>query len=383
MSSAQEATPRSLRRRPEESALERYRTLRGEPDVELELPERRNSVAAASLIGADAIARGRSVVYVTSDELVDQIVKQIAALPEPAAVNLHRGMNQLRDLVAHHNAQALGVLGFSTYFSANPRIDPADVVLLDTDRIGDGVIGSLFMVRVDRRLQPQAYEKLRELIGESATPRVLEADGWAPVAARVGELLTGLFCGESTQFVWLRLQPFLGDCQVVVGPDDIEIRPPHELLHSLPGYRHAGQRVHLSTAPVEVAAADVDTAELDLAGLSPSVRYAMDYLRTCFTDPDLTLNRVASAVYMSRYHFSRSFREQTGWRFIDFVTMLRMNEARFLLRETSTSITDVARAVGYRELSHFQRMFKKRFGMSASSYRAGAGAARERDLQVV
>ncbi|MCG8927694.1 helix-turn-helix transcriptional regulator [Lentzea sp. CC55] len=358
------------RRPAEASSLERYFPRRGEADVELPLPERHDPVVVASLIGADAMARGRSVMCVTSDDQVDHVLERLAVLPGPEAVDLHRGDNPLRDLVAHHTGQALGVSGFSSYFGPNPGIDPADVVVLDADRMNDTVIGALFAVRVDRRTHPSVHRRLRELIGDVHAPQVLEPARWKTLAARVCAMLTPVFCGEDTRFAWLRLQPFLPECRVVVGVDDIVISPPGKLLHALPGYRHARQRVHLRVVPTPAAEAG---GEPDVSGLSPSIRYAVDYLRTCFTDPDLTLNRVASVAYMSRYHFSRSFHEQTGHRFIDFVTSLRMDEARLLLRESSTSITEVARAVGYRELSHFQRMFKKRFGMSASAYRTAAG----------
>ncbi|RJL34341.1 helix-turn-helix transcriptional regulator [Bailinhaonella thermotolerans] len=372
------APRRAGRGLPEERLLELYLSRIDETDVELEVPDWQDPAVAASLIAEDAMARGRNTVYVTGDELVDPALTRFDAMPGVRAVRLHGARNPLRDLVAYHNAQALGVLGFSSYFGATPRIDPADLVVLDAGRMPEGLVGSLFMVRVDRRLQPQAYGELRALLGRPDPGRrgvkVIEPPEWARVAGRAAELLTGLLCGNETQFVWLRLQPFLRDCEVVVRPDDIEIRPPHRMLRALPGYRHAGQRVHLGAASgARAAGEDAGGPERpETAALSPSVRYAVDYLRARFADPDLTLNQVAHAVYVSRYHLSRSFRDQTGQRFIDFVTMLRMNEARFLLRETDTSITDIARAVGYRELSHFQRTFKKRFGMSASGYRAEA-----------
>jgi AraC-like DNA-binding protein len=90
-----------------------------------------------------------------------------------------------------------------------------------------------------------------------------------------------------------------------------------------------------------------------------------------------------SAVYMSRYHFSRKFRQETGRRFIDYLIMLRMTEARKQLLQTNWTVTAIAAAVGYRDLSNFERSFKKLFGTQPSQYRlryAGPAPDRIREL---
>jgi AraC-like DNA-binding protein len=96
---------------------------------------------------------------------------------------------------------------------------------------------------------------------------------------------------------------------------------------------------------------------------------AVTYIKENYSDQNLSLDMVANAVFMSRYHFSRKFREETGRRFIDYVIMLRMTEARRLLIETNWTITTIAAEVGYRDLSNFERSFKKLFGTQPSRYR--------------
>ncbi|MBV9161220.1 MAG: helix-turn-helix domain-containing protein [Pseudonocardiales bacterium] len=112
--------------------------------------------------------------------------------------------------------------------------------------------------------------------------------------------------------------------------------------------------------------APVRDAEPDL---SPSVSRAVAYLRENFSDNNMSLDLVARSVHLSRFHFSRTFRKQTGQRFIDCLTTLRMSEARSLLSLTDLPVTEVCRRVGYHESSHFQRTFKNSFGMSPSEYR--------------
>lgn len=99
------------------------------------------------------------------------------------------------------------------------------------------------------------------------------------------------------------------------------------------------------------------------------VARAVTYIKENYSDQNLSLDTVANAVFMSRYHFSRKFREETGRRFIDYVIMLRMTEARKLLIETNWTVTTIAAEVGYRDLSNFERSFKKLFGTQPSQYR--------------
>jgi AraC-like DNA-binding protein len=110
-------------------------------------------------------------------------------------------------------------------------------------------------------------------------------------------------------------------------------------------------------------------SEDDRTDLSPSVSRAVAYLRENFSDNNMSLDLVARSVHLSRYHFSRTFRKQTGQRFIDYLTTLRMSEARSLLSVTDLPVTEICRRVGYHESSHFQRTFKNSFGMSPSKYR--------------
>jgi AraC-like DNA-binding protein/NAD(P)H-dependent FMN reductase len=96
---------------------------------------------------------------------------------------------------------------------------------------------------------------------------------------------------------------------------------------------------------------------------------AVAFLRENFSRGDLSLSTVAREAYMSRYHFSRVFKRETGSRFIDVLTTLRLSEACTLLHQTNHSITDICYLVGYNQLSHFERSFKRLMGISPSEYR--------------
>jgi len=109
---------------------------------------------------------------------------------------------------------------------------------------------------------------------------------------------------------------------------------------------------------------------LDDGDFPEQITRAIRYIKTNFAAGGLTLDTVAREAYMSRYHFSRSFKQATGTRFMDFLRTVRLAEACDLLSRTDQPVTTIAFEVGYRDLSHFERMFKKEFDYPPSQYRA-------------
>ncbi|GAA3727824.1 hypothetical protein GCM10022225_06520 [Plantactinospora mayteni] len=103
--------------------------------------------------------------------------------------------------------------------------------------------------------------------------------------------------------------------------------------------------------------------------LSDAITRAVAYMRENYDDSELSLDVVAREAHISRYHFSRSFKAQTGRRFIDYLTMLRLSQARTLLAETDEPVTVICHSVGYRDLSHFERTFKGWFAVAPSEFR--------------
>ncbi|MDW3563481.1 AraC family transcriptional regulator [Enterobacter cloacae] len=82
------------------------------------------------------------------------------------------------------------------------------------------------------------------------------------------------------------------------------------------------------------------------------------------------LARLAELTELSEFHFSRVFKQSTGYSPSDYFIRLRMDEARRLLSETDCSIIDIALAVGYNSPSHFAAVFRKLYGVPPSRFRA-------------
>ncbi len=83
----------------------------------------------------------------------------------------------------------------------------------------------------------------------------------------------------------------------------------------------------------------------------------------------LTLSEMAEHAQMSKSHFSRLFREQTGYSPIDFFIHLKMQHACMLLT-TRIHIREIAAQLGYDDPYYFSHSFKKVVGMSPANYRS-------------
>ena len=86
----------------------------------------------------------------------------------------------------------------------------------------------------------------------------------------------------------------------------------------------------------------------------------------------ITLDSLAGAVSLSPYHFARSFRATTGMTPHAFVTEHRLMVARDRLLRGDASVTAIALSVGFSNISHFRRLFRRRYGLAPAGLRAMA-----------
>ncbi len=84
---------------------------------------------------------------------------------------------------------------------------------------------------------------------------------------------------------------------------------------------------------------------------------------------EIGLEDVAKQVYLSTCYFSRLFKQVKGWSFTEYLTHVRMEEARKLLTTTSYSVAEIAMRVGFRDARYFSQVFKKHAGKTPGSYR--------------
>ncbi len=84
---------------------------------------------------------------------------------------------------------------------------------------------------------------------------------------------------------------------------------------------------------------------------------------------DITLSDVAKAVFISPSYLCRLFKAVCGVNLHEYLTRIRIQKARELLRNSDMSCSEIGRAVGYANPSHFSQAFKKMTGQSPSEFR--------------
>jgi AraC-like DNA-binding protein len=90
---------------------------------------------------------------------------------------------------------------------------------------------------------------------------------------------------------------------------------------------------------------------------------------TSRANEDLRITDAARLVHLSEGAFSRFFRAHTGKTFPEFVNALRIGRACRLLTESESSITEIAYACGFTNLSNFNRQFRRQKALSPREFR--------------
>jgi two-component system response regulator YesN len=95
---------------------------------------------------------------------------------------------------------------------------------------------------------------------------------------------------------------------------------------------------------------------------------ALQFIREHFSE-NLSLEIVAQQIYISPYYLSHLFREELGITFLEYLTRIRIEEAKKLLLDHSLTIFGISSRVGYDDPGYFSKVFKKNMGVSPSQYR--------------
>ena len=132
------------------------------------------------------------------------------------------------------------------------------------------------------------------------------------------------------------------------------------LAHLLAG--HLLRRYGTGPAPYRGPAGELRPGAVDVVA---------EYIHAHLADV-ITLDNLAGAVSLSPYHFARSFRATTGMTPHAFVTEHRLMVARDRLLRGDASVTGIGLSVGFSNISHFRRLFRRRYGLTPAGLRTVA-----------
>jgi AraC-like DNA-binding protein len=88
-------------------------------------------------------------------------------------------------------------------------------------------------------------------------------------------------------------------------------------------------------------------------------------------NPAISLEKAASQAALSKYYFTRFFKEHTGQTFHTYLSQYRINRAKDYLAESDLPVTEIAYLCGFSSIKTFNRLFKTFAGVAPSTFRSG------------
>ena len=100
-----------------------------------------------------------------------------------------------------------------------------------------------------------------------------------------------------------------------------------------------------------------------------TIKEIVAYIDKNYQDADLTLKKLSDEHYYHFNYISQTFKEIMGVPFVKYITSVRIKKAQTLLETTNLSIAQVADAVGFKDSSYFEKVFKKIKQITPTKYR--------------
>ncbi len=101
------------------------------------------------------------------------------------------------------------------------------------------------------------------------------------------------------------------------------------------------------------------------------IKSAVKYIYDNFRNSELDVQMISEYLHLSTSYFSRLFKRSTGETFVEYLTRVRMDKSKELLKTSAMKITEISEYIGYNDPHYFSYNFRKQTGVSPSEYRKG------------
>ena len=108
------------------------------------------------------------------------------------------------------------------------------------------------------------------------------------------------------------------------------------------------------------------------AGADKRIRQVAHWLEENYAEP-FSQEALAARFFMSRDYLSRRFAKEMGVSMVNFLTAVRIRQAKFLMADSNVTIREVAHLVGFEDEKYFSRQFKRIEGITPGEYRSRLG----------
>jgi len=133
------------------------------------------------------------------------------------------------------------------------------------------------------------------------------------------------------------------------------------------GYELAIKAALLEFLAILVGVQDAPPPSIDTMD-TRRLKQVLQFVQERYTGP-VTVGEAAACCGCSPSHFMRWFKRMTGQSFVGYLNEYRLTSAAERLRHTDDTVLSIAGQTGFENLSHFNRQFKKRYGISPREYR--------------
>lgn len=111
-----------------------------------------------------------------------------------------------------------------------------------------------------------------------------------------------------------------------------------------------------------------ETQKTPVEKYSPLVEQTIAYVRTNLKE-SISRETITNELHISEGHISHLFKKETGMSLTEYITNMRINKAKELLKDTNDSIAEICEQIGYNYQAYFTKIFKEKTGMSPMQYR--------------